>query len=164
MASAPKNRTTPALTDERLTLVGLLLEVQIGLTKAMDEVHSTHGLLGKEFDALLRLARSDQRRLTMRDLAAQTSTSTSGTTGLVDRLEARGFVTRSQRHVDRRSFDIILTDAGYRLVIEDATSLMPVIDRLVTDPVGPHADVVQHALERIRDVTTPKATADRRSG
>lgn len=163
MAPTPKNRTAPALSDERLTLVGLLLEVQIGLTRAMDEVHSAHGLLGKEFDALLRLARSDQRRLTMRDLAAQTSTSTSGTTGLVDRLETRGLVTRSQSQTDRRSFDIILTDAGYRLVAEDTTSLMPVIDRLVTDPVGPDSAVVQHALERIRDVTTPEATAGRRS-
>lgn len=112
---------------------------------------------------MLRLASSDQHRLTMRDLAAQTSTSTSGTTGLVDRLEARGLVTRSQSEVDRRSFDIILTDAGYRLVAEDTTSLMPVIDRLVTDPVGPDAVVVQLALERIRDVTTPKATSDRRA-
>ncbi len=106
------------------------------------EIHSAHGLLGKEFDALLRLARNDQRRLAMHDLAAQTSTFTSGTTGLVDRLEARGFVTRSQSEVDRRSFDIILTDTGYRLVGEDTTSLMPVIDRLVTDPVSPDAAVV----------------------
>ncbi|MGP9837322.1 MarR family winged helix-turn-helix transcriptional regulator [Arthrobacter sp. 179] len=163
MASTPTNRTAPALTDDRLTLVGLLLEVQRGLAKAMDEVHAAHGLLGKEFDALLRLARSDQHRLSMRDLAAQTSTSTSGTTGLVDRLEARGLVTRSQSQADRRSFDIILTDAGHRLVAEDATALMPVIDRLVTDPVGPDAEVVQHALERIRDLTTPQATAGRRS-
>ena len=95
MASISTTGHAPALTDERLTLVGLILEAHDGLIKAMDEVHAAHGLLGKEFDALLRLARSDQRRLTMRDLAAQTSTSTSGTTSLVDRLEARGLATRT---------------------------------------------------------------------
>lgn len=159
MDCEPTAGPPPALTDERLTLVGLLLEVRDGLTKAMDEIHSAHGLLGKEFDALLRLARSNARCLTMRDLAAQTSTSTSGTTGLVDRLEARGLVTRAQSKVDRRSFDITLTDAGEELVVDDTITLMPLIDQLVTNPVGTDAAVVQRALERIRDVTTPKATS-----
>lgn len=163
MATTSRTGPAPALTDERLTLVGLLLEVHHGLVKAMDEIHSARGLLGKEFDALLRLARSDQARLAMRDLAAQTSTSTSGTTGLVDRLEARGLVTRTQSGADRRSFDITLTDAGHRLLLDDVTELLPIIDRLVTDPVGPDAAVVQHALERIRDVTTPEATTTQHS-
>ena len=159
MAPRPAAGPPPAITDERLTLVGLILEVRDGLTKAMDEIHCAHGLLGKEFDALLRLARSGKRGLSMRDLAAQTSTSTSGTTGLVDRLEARGLVTRTQSKADRRSFDITLTDAGHALVTEDTTALMPVIDRLVTEPVGPDAVVVQEALGRIRDISTPKATS-----
>lgn len=163
MDSTSTASPAPALTDERLTLAGLILEVHDGLTKAMDEIHSAHGLLGKEFDALLRLARSENGRLSMRDLAAQTSTSTSGTTGLVDRLAARNLVSRSQSEVDRRSFDITLTECGYRLVADDTTSLMPVIDRLITVPVGSDAAVVQHALERIRDLTTPKATTDRRA-
>lgn len=163
MASQSPTGTAPVLTDERLTLVGLLLEVHDGLIKAMSEIHSAHGLLSKEFDALLRLSRNDQRRLAMRDLAAQTSTSTSGTTGLVDRLEARGLVTRTQSEVDRRSFDVCLTDAGYQLVLEDARSLMPVIDRLVTVPVGHDGALLQDALERIRDVTTPQATSGRRA-
>lgn len=163
MATKSQTGPAPALTDERLTLVGLLLEVHDGLVRAMGEVHSAHGLLGKEFDALLRLARSDQRRLAMRDLAAQTSTSTSGTTSLVDRLERRGLVTRTQSGVDRRSFDVTPTDAGHQLLVDDITALMPVIDRLVTGPVGPDAPDVQAALERIREVTTPEATSDHRA-
>ena len=143
----PTSEAPSVLADGRLTLVGLILEVREGLMKAMDEIHSAHGLLSKEFDALLRLARSDRRSLTMRDLAAQTSTSTSGTTGLVDRLEARGLVTRTQSKVDRRSFDITLTDSGLDLVTEDAIVLMPLIDRLVAGPVGEDADVVRAALD-----------------
>ena len=167
MAPSPPPRPTTeppsVLADGRLTLVGLILEVRDGLMKAMDEIHSAHGLLSKEFDALLRLARSDHRCLTMRDLAAQTSTSTSGTTGLVDRLETRGLVTRTQGKVDRRSFDITLTDAGRDLVTKDAMTLMPVIDRLVTGPVGADAEVVREALERIRDIAIPEATSGSRA-
>lgn len=163
MTKETRAEPVPALTDERLTLVGMLLEVHDGLVRAMARTHSAHGLLSKEFDTLLRLARSDQRSLTMRDLAAQTATSTSGTTGLVDRLEGRGLVTRTQSSVDRRSFDITLTDAGHQLVIDDITALLPVIDRFVVDPVGADAPVVQEALERIREVTAPEATRDRRA-
>lgn len=159
MTKKSQTGPTPDLTDERLTLVGLLFEVRDGLVQAMHEVHSAHGLLGKEFNALLRLARSDQRPLSMRDLAAQTSTSTSGTTGLVDRLEARGLVTRAQSGTDRRSFDITATDAGLALLADDITDLIPVIERLVIAPVGPDADDLQATLERIRDVVAPQATS-----
>ena len=158
MDTAPHPTPAPDITDGRLTLVGLLLEVRDGLVRAMDEIHATHGLLGKEFDALLRLARSGQRHLSMRDLAAQTSTSTSGTTSLVDRLEARGLVTRTQSGADRRGFDISPTDAGLQLLTADITDLIPVIERLVIIPVGHKATALQTTLEGIRDVVAPNAT------
>lgn len=157
MASKRQQSTPPVLADERLTLVGLLLEVQRGLVTVMGGVHAAHGLQGKEFDALLRLARSSHRCLSMRDLAEQTATSTSGTTSLVDRLERRGLVTRTVSSSDRRSFDVILTDAGFGTVVEDVTALLPVIDRLVSQPLGQDSSRVQAALTRIRDVVAPRA-------
>ena len=80
--------------DPRLTIVGLFVEAYGGLISELGAVHAAHGLVGTDFDALLRLARSPGRRLRMSDLAAQTRLSTSGITRIVDRLERRGLVRR----------------------------------------------------------------------
>lgn len=154
--------TTTLLLDERVTLVGLLIEINQGLTIAMAGIHRDHDLLGKEFDALLRLARSEQQSLSMRNLAAQTGTSTSWTTGLVDRLEHRALVTRTVSRADRRSFDVTLTAAGRELVADMITDLLPVFERLVSQPLGDDAPQVRAALERVRDVVAPQATSGSR--
>lgn len=160
MINSPERATTePVLRDDRVTLVGLLIEIHQGLTNAMAGIHSAHGLLGKEFDALLRLARSHQASLSMRDLAAQTATSTSGTTSLVDRLERRALVDRTVSCTDRRSFDVGLTHAGRALVDDMIADLLPVIERLVSQPLGADAPAVRAALERVRDVVAPHATS-----
>jgi len=53
--------------------------------------------------------------LPMRHLAALLGCDNSNVTGLVDRLEVRGLVTRQASDEDRRVKNIVLTDAGRRL-------------------------------------------------
>src|SRR6201996_8991216 len=61
--------------------------------------------------ALLQLASP----LSMNELAALLACDNSNVTGLIDRLEARGLVTRQSSTDDRRVKHVVLTDAGRSL-------------------------------------------------
>src|SRR5512134_354933 len=98
--------------DPRLTAMGLLAEVTVGLDSVLSPQLAAHGLSAVEFEVLLRLGRSPGRRLRMSDLAAQTSLSTSGVTRVVDRLERDGLVRREACPSDRRGFFAVLTEEG----------------------------------------------------
>jgi DNA-binding MarR family transcriptional regulator len=71
--------------------------------------------------ALLQLARP----LPMNELAAVLACDNSNVTGLVDRLEARGLVTRRPSPEDRRVKRVVLTPAGERL----RTQLLELVGR-----------------------------------
>ena len=130
------------LTDDRLTLVGLLVESTTALRAQLDR------RLGRDVDMplqwlelLLRLARSPGRHLRMSDLAAQTSLTPSGLTRAVDRLEAAGLVERAPCPSDRRGSYAALTPAG--------------LERLRA-AVGPHLD---HVEEHLTGVLTAEQQA-----
>lgn len=65
-----------------------------------------------DYEILRSLARSDERRLRMSELAAQVHVSRSRLTYRVDRLTDVGFVTREECEDDRRGLWAILTDKG----------------------------------------------------
>jgi MarR family transcriptional regulator, organic hydroperoxide resistance regulator len=81
--------------------------------------HTLHALSGAladlnltaaEINALANLA--DQRTLNVRELSAETGTRATTLTGVLDRLESRGYLTRELDPTDRRSFRLPLTEAG----------------------------------------------------
>ena len=53
--------------------------------------------------------------MTLSDLARQVSLSASTTNGIVDRLEAKGLVTRTRSRQDRRKVELAVTQAGREL-------------------------------------------------
>ena len=63
-----------------------------------------------EINALANLA--DRGALNVRELSAETGTRTTTLTGVLDRLENRGYLTRELDPSDRRSFRLPLTEAG----------------------------------------------------
>ena len=63
-----------------------------------------------EINALANLA--DRGALNVRELSAETGTRASTLTGVIDRLEGRGYLTREPDATDRRSFRLPLTEAG----------------------------------------------------
>lgn len=151
------------LSDERFTLVGLVLETAAGLRSELGRVHADHGIAGSDFDALLRLGRSPWRSLRMIDLAAQTGMSTSGVTRLVDRLEADGLVRRAISPHDRRSWLVTLTDEGDERLADDAADVLAAIDRLVVAGLPPaELDTLGRLLRVLRDRVAPAASADGR--
>ena len=143
--------------DDALTVVGLMLEAHRGLVQRLAAVHQQHQLQGKEFDMLLRVLRAGDEGHRMSDLAAQTGTSTSGVTSIVDRLESRGLLHRRPHGTDRRSTVVSLTPAGRRLVDADLAALHPVIEEALS-PLGSEQANFAAALRRLRDHLTPNAT------
>ena len=63
-----------------------------------------------EINALANLA--DRGALSVGELSAETGTRASTLTGVIDRLESRGYLTRELDASDRRSFRLPLTEAG----------------------------------------------------
>ena len=76
------------------------------LSGALDDLN----LGAAEINVLANLA--DRGALNVRELSAETGTRATTLTGILDRLENRGYLTRELDPTDRRSFRLPLTEAG----------------------------------------------------
>jgi DNA-binding MarR family transcriptional regulator len=77
---------------------------------ALRGVLAGENLSAAEINALANLA--GRGALNVRELAAETGTRATTLTGVLDRLESRGYLTRELDAADRRSFRLPLTAAG----------------------------------------------------
>ncbi|MFF5111466.1 MarR family winged helix-turn-helix transcriptional regulator [Streptosporangium sp. NPDC000509] len=146
--------------DPRLTAMGLLAEVYSGIAAKSHESFAAAGLSEVDFETLVRLARSPQRRLRMSDLAAQTSLSTSGTTRVVDRLEREGLVMRQACPTDRRASYAAITETGVDRLGEVLPQHLIDIETWFTGLLPPaELDSFLATLRTIRDAVRPCATA-----
>lgn len=99
--------------DEKVVLVGLLLETNARLSKELGaELDETCQLPLAWFEVLLQLRQAPEGRMKMTQMAEAIVHSTGGTTRLVDRLEVAGFVQRQSCPSDRRAIYIAPTAAG----------------------------------------------------
>ena len=71
-----------------------------------------HGLTINDYEALLHLARAEERRMRRVDLAERLILTASGVTRLLDGLERAGYVERAACASDRRVTYAVLTEAG----------------------------------------------------
>jgi DNA-binding MarR family transcriptional regulator len=103
----------PDVHDERISLMGLLIEANGRLTRALGaELERECGLPLSFYDVLIRIGRSPVGRLTMSELAAQILLTSGGVTRLVDRMVESGYVERQSCPTDRRTVYVALTPAG----------------------------------------------------
>ena len=148
------------LDDPRLTVMGLFAEAFTGLAAKATAQLAPLGLAGAEFEALLRLARSPDRRLRMTDLTAQTSLTSSGITRVVDRLVDRGLVGREACATDRRSTYAVITAAGQQLIESALPGHLELVETWLLGPLDAEQRVqLEAALRRVRDAVQPCATA-----
>jgi DNA-binding MarR family transcriptional regulator len=99
--------------DPRIHTFGLLLEAHARLTRLLDaDLQASDGISLQTFEVLLRIARSDDGRVTMSELADGVSLTTGGVTRLADRLESDGLVQRVSCPNDRRVTWLALTEQG----------------------------------------------------
>jgi DNA-binding MarR family transcriptional regulator len=91
-----------------------------------------HGLTISDYEVLLRLSRSPDRRMRRVDLAAEVLLTASGVTRLLDGLERSGYVERGACDSDRRVVYAVLTDAGAEKLAAASSSHLAQIDELFT--------------------------------
>jgi DNA-binding MarR family transcriptional regulator len=148
------------LDDPRITALGLLIEAHDGLLRRLAGQLQEVGLPRAEWDALLRLARSDHGRMRLHDLATQLDLSNSGTSRLVDRLVRGGYASRQACETDRRGAFAVITDRGLALVEGAIRGHLELIERWYTGVLEPdELDTLSRLLRKLRDVVNPGATA-----
>src|SRR5947207_2951925 len=90
-----------------------LLRTHAATTRALSaQLVADHGLTINDYEALLQLARAEDRRMRRVDLAEALLLTASGVTRLLDGLESAGLVERATCASDRRVVYAVLTDDG----------------------------------------------------
>ncbi|MDQ6687722.1 MAG: MarR family transcriptional regulator [Actinomycetota bacterium] len=96
----------------------------IGTTLLLDrldrDLRQAHDISLDEYEILVRLAESPNRRMRMAILADAMCHSRSRITHTVGRMERAHWVTRTPSPDDGRGVDAVLTDAGHELLVEAA--------------------------------------------
>lgn len=110
----------------------LLLQDRLGR-----DMQEQHGLSFADYEILVQLSEHPDRRMRMSDLAERTLSSRSRLTHQVARMEQAGLVTRERCEDDRRGMYAILTDHGWRAIVEAAPDHVASVRRHLIDPLGP---------------------------
>jgi DNA-binding MarR family transcriptional regulator len=79
-----------------------------------------NGLSIADYEILVQLSESPERRMRMSELAERTLASRSRLSHQIDRMEKAGFVTREACKQDARGFWAVLTEAGYEKIVAAA--------------------------------------------
>ncbi len=106
------------------------------LPDALDaQLQQDAGIGHFEYQVMAMLSMSPQRTRRMKEVAALANGSLTRLSRTVDRLEARGWVTRRPDPEDGRSTLAVLTDAGWDKVAATAPGHVSEVRRLVFDPL-----------------------------
>jgi DNA-binding MarR family transcriptional regulator len=128
-------RERPDLDVTPLAVLSRVSRLALHLDRARRQTFTEHGLQAWEFDVLAALRRAGSPyELSPGQLLTQTLVSSGTMTNRIDRLEARGLVTRRPDPEDRRGVVVTLTSAGRARV-----------DAALADLLG-HEDAILEAL------------------
>ena len=105
------------LNDEGAQLMSLVVQTYRHLTDNLEsDLEQAVGISLTFFDVLIHVAAGPDARLTMSRLSSQLALTTGGMTRLVDRMVEAGLVLRQNSSSDRRSIQVVLTDAGQEVL------------------------------------------------
>ncbi|OAI39711.1 hypothetical protein AYO39_02620 [Actinobacteria bacterium SCGC AG-212-D09] len=108
------------------------------------ELIAEHGMTTRDYEVLLYVAQTPDRRLAMSALAARTMLTRSGITRLVDGLVANGLIERVACSEDARVSYAELTDAGFRKLRDAGCTHVASIRRLFLERYS-EAEIEQFA-------------------
>ena len=147
------SRTVPSPRDPRLKAWRTFLYAHAQVRRQLErELQAEQSMGLADYELLLVLAYSPQRRLRMSELADALALSRSGATRLIDRLEANGLVERASCDTDRRGQWAQLTGGGYeRLRIASPTHLRGVACHFLDRIPDAELDRLQRTLERVTE-------------
>lgn len=123
----------------------VLLSLQRATHRTLHTLTTTLALdlTPSEINTLANLA--DRQPRSVRELATDTGTRATTLTGVLDRLERRGYVTRELDPADRRSFRITLTASG-RAVARKITAAITAIETTALAGVSARQLAGYHAV------------------
>lgn len=84
------------------------------------DLQRKHGLTLADYEILVQLSESPDRRMRMSELADRTYASRSRLSHQVDRMVKKGFVERQECTVDKRGLFAVLTDDGWAAIVSAA--------------------------------------------
>jgi len=147
----PGHAQIPSPRDPRLDAWRTFLTAHAQVRRQLErELQSEQSLGLGEYEVLLLLARADERRLRMSELADRLVLSRSGVTRLVDRLEGAALVKRGSCDTDRRGSWAILTDAGHqRLRGAAPTHLRGVGEHFLDRIPAAELEALRRTLDRV---------------
>jgi MarR family 2-MHQ and catechol resistance regulon transcriptional repressor len=145
--------STAVRNDALITTFGRLVEVQGRLERRLGaDLEARCGLPHAWFEVLVRLARSEDGRLTMGNLAEQVTLTTGGVTRLVDRMDAAGYVERLPCPTDRRVAYAAITKAGRKKLAEASEVHGANLREVFTEFSDRELTVLDRLLDRLRAV------------
>jgi DNA-binding MarR family transcriptional regulator len=139
------------LTDDEQCTWRTHLEVNKLLMHQLEKDLQPFGLTNNDYEILVNLSESPDRRMRMSDLAAATLQSKSRLSHQVTRMEGAGLVRRENCESDRRGLYAVLTDDGVATMRKVAPHHVASVRRHFIDLLSPEA------LAELRDSLTPVA-------
>ncbi|ROQ67166.1 DNA-binding MarR family transcriptional regulator [Streptomyces sp. 840.1] len=128
---------SPWLDDDQQDLWQALLTVVIALPAALDrQLQRDAGISNFEYGVLAQLSMSDGATMRLSDLARVCDSTQPRLSKLMDRFEARDWVTRRPDPGDGRYTLAALTGAGRQKLVESAPEHVAQVKRLVFDPLS----------------------------
>ena len=135
------------LTEDELRAWLKLTGVMLKLAPSLDsQLQRDSDLTHFDYLCLAMLSESEERTLSMSDLAGRTNASLSRLSHVITKLERRGWVCRAPSPVSRRVTLVRLTDDGWDVLVKAAPGHVETVRSLVFEGLAPN-DV--EALERI---------------
>ncbi|TMR97904.1 MarR family winged helix-turn-helix transcriptional regulator [Nonomuraea basaltis] len=135
------------LTSEEMDSWLALVSVMIRLPAALDgQLQRDAGISHFEYQVMARLSMTSERTTRMSELAALADGSLSRLSHVVKRLEKRGWVRRTPDPDDGRYTLAILTEEGWKKVVETAPGHVDAVRRFVFDPL------TKTQIRQLRDI------------
>lgn len=121
------------MTDRTRTVAAWesLFRAQVAVMRALAAEFPSEVISLNEYDVLFNISRAPERRLRLKDLNRHVLLTQPSVSRLVDRLTARGLLTKSDDPLDGRGTIVAITPEGFRLFREVAISHMDAITRHV---------------------------------
>ncbi|MCX2967344.1 MULTISPECIES: MarR family winged helix-turn-helix transcriptional regulator [Streptomyces] len=138
------------LTEEEQRAWRTHLDVSRLLTHRLERDLQPFGLTINDYEILVNLSESADRRMRMSDLAGATLQSKSRLSHQITRMESAGLVRREHCDTDKRGLYAVLTDHGWRTMLDVAPHHVESVRRHFIDLLGPEAlAALQRALDPV---------------
>lgn len=101
------------------------------------DLQETHGLTGTDYQILVELSESPERRMRMSTLADHTMLSRSRLSHQIDRMAKAGLVERQVCDADGRGMFAVMTDHGWDTIVKAAPDHVESVRRHLLDQLTP---------------------------